>query len=52
VWICYSSLQYFPKLMCGFENARSPCWLRKTQRNNFQRWHVDSLTPTAFVTQK
>jgi hypothetical protein len=37
-----SSPKHLSKVTRGFESARSPCWLRKSQRNNFQRWRVES----------
>jgi hypothetical protein len=50
-----------PKVTLGFGSARSPCWLRKSQRklsrwrlgnrqrNKFQRWQVDSSARPAPV---
>ena len=37
-----SSTKPLSKVTRGFGRARSPCWLRKSQRNNFKRWRVDS----------
>ena len=33
---------HLPKVTRGFGSARSPSWLRKSQRNNYLRWYVDS----------
>jgi hypothetical protein len=39
-----SSRKHIPKVTRWFGSARSPCWHRKSQRNNFQRWRVDDTT--------
>ena len=53
-----------PKVTRGFGRARSPCWLRKSQRkrsrwrlgnhhqNTFLRWRVDLEVPQLLLTKK
>jgi len=47
-----SSSKHLPKATWQIGSACSPCWLRKSQWNKFQRWCVDLLAPTAMFTQK